>query len=556
MAVNYNLMEVTCQKAVQGSSFPQGTQDYIFTIGQPNCWCPCKSYFKIDMQVVGNGASLNSQYIPRVSDDIAFADNVAGNLYTNAFMKFEGQDVSVVTSFLAQTSALKKRLYKSHGWLKTIGQGAQMDVASKLSRTYLTSKEVPGDNDNGDTAILLKGCPTTNYGGTASPASVTAVAATGVVTGVNTDWLGAVNQGNQIFPGDIMVINGIKYSVAVVSNATHVTLSTLLSADIATATQDFYFLRQNLNTNTSKNIISVLWQPPLGIFDYKDFLGAGSYKISLTPDSNYLNNAIQTRNNFYKVVTNAANVDSFTFSINDVKLYIYQAKANIPDGPVTLDLMESLMMTKPITSNNSNGNYQFSVPPSTAYITIFAQDNRVGSSPLYSPSLFKCANSATTNGQPNPAPASYNSGDMTLTNIQCIYASITKPSTNWSSVWNVFTNPLAPVILPGGNPPLLPINSQTNQMVQRFYDSFLEFQNSANSGFGTETFNEWAQRGPFYMFVYARDQSDRSTEVQLNVTFSDISAANSNIFICAWYHNTVQYTVNNGMITALSSRQV
>ena len=57
MAVNYNLMEVTCQKAVQGPSFSQGTQDYIFSIGNPSAWCPAKSYFKVDLQVTGNSAS-------------------------------------------------------------------------------------------------------------------------------------------------------------------------------------------------------------------------------------------------------------------------------------------------------------------------------------------------------------------------------------------------------------------------------------------------------------------------------------------------------------------
>lgn len=538
MAVNYNLMEVTCQKAISGASFPQGTADWIFTIGHPNCWNPSKSYFKIDMKIEGSGAS---NPIPKVSDGIAYADNVAGNLFSNAFMKFEGQDVSTITSFLPQTSALKKRLFKSHGWLKTIGKGACGDLSSQLSRTYLASSGVPGDNDNGDTAIAFKARLDSDYGA----AAISYVTAAGVCTvtqqgGVTpSDWATGVTQ---IFPGDIIVIAGVKYGVLSVaaSPATTITIAAGSLPNSAGNTIDYYFLRQQTGrTNTSKNIVSVLWQPPLGIFDCKEFLGAGNYKISLTPDANYLNNAVETRNTRYNN-TSATVADSYNFSIVDIKFYAYQAKANIPDGPQTLDLMETLVMSKQLTGSAtgvSTGNYQFSVPPSTSYISIFVQDNRTGSSPLYPPSMFKAPNGATMTP-----------GDMTLTNIQCIYASITKPSTNWSSGFNTDVNPLSYV---------LPVPaSQTNGMVQRYFDSFLEFQNSANSGFGTETFNEWAQRGPFYMWVYARDQSDRSTEVQLNATFRDINAQNTNIFIVAWYHNTVQYTVNNGMITALSSRQV
>ena len=544
MAVNYNLMEVTCQKAVQDAAFPQGTQDYIFTIGSPNCWCPAKSYFKIDMQIVGSGTK---PLIPNVSDGIAFADNVAGNLFTNAFMKFEGQDVSSITSFLSQTSALKKRLFKSHGWLKTIGQGAQCDLASQLSRCYLASGGVPGDNDNGDTAVITKGTTDLAFG----TATMVTIDAAGLFTALGTDWLGAASIANRILPGDVLYLLGNKFTVDQVNTATTLHIAqvptAVVIADVAAAAAvvgsaaatQFYFVRQNTkNSNSSKNIVSVLWQPPLGIFDYKDFLGAGSYKISLTPDANYLNNAVETKNSAYNG-TSAVIANTYNFSVKDVRFYAYQAKATIPEGPQTLDLMETLVMSKQISSVTSN--YQFSVPPSTSYITIFAQDNRVGSSPLYSPSLFKCL--STT----NPLTA----GDMTLTNIQCIYASITKPSTNWSSAWDTDGANASSVAAPA-----IVAASQKNQMMQRFYDSFLEFQNSANSNFGTETFNEWAQRGPFYMFVYARDQSDRSTEVQLNVTFRDIAVANSNIYICAWYHNTIQYTVNNGMITALSSRQV
>ena len=148
-----------------------------------------------------------------------------------------------------------------------------------------------------------------------------------------------------------------------------------------------------------------------------NFGRCGSYTISLVPNSNYKLDCVETRNPLYNVAS------GFTLVINSCKFYAYQAKESIPEGPMALDLMECLILSKQISFSISTGNYHFTVPPSTMYITVFAQLNSAGSDTRYPSSMFKAPNQAGFGVY----------GDLTLSQLQLTYASINKPSTNWNS---------------------------------------------------------------------------------------------------------------------------
>ena len=49
------LNEITCVKPVAGTAFPQGDQTFPFSIGAPQIWIPSKSYFRVTMEITGNG---------------------------------------------------------------------------------------------------------------------------------------------------------------------------------------------------------------------------------------------------------------------------------------------------------------------------------------------------------------------------------------------------------------------------------------------------------------------------------------------------------------------
>lgn len=520
MATNYNLIEVSCQKAVSGDSFGAGTQDYPFSVGRPNAVNMARSYFKVDLAI----EDKDGKQAP-VSQLIALADNCVGNLYTNVYFRGGGQEFDSCNSFLPQASQLKRRLGRNQGWLQTIGQGAFSSSASQATRIQASSNKALQLNVSPDYQKFYKG--STNHSTT--QASITgASGAVAFLVAPQLDNFASVQL------GDAFVLDGCEYTVVALPTAaagTNMVVSGA-TADVAVST-DFYFIRRNAaNTDLGKNTVSILWQPPLGVFDNDGLLGAGDYRISLTPSSDYRVRGVETSNLAYY---NTGLANYYRLNIKDVKFYAYYCKAEIPPGIYNLGLMEMDVQAKPIVSGGSNS-LSFSVPPSTMYLTIFVQSSSAGSSSEFPPSMFKtAADPAIAVGQ--------QSGDTTLESLQIAYASINKPSTRWTSEFKEAGDGKDDAL---GN---------VNKMTQRYYDSFLEMNNMANGSGGVETFGEWVQRGPFYHFVFARDMTDRSTEVQININFRSV-APNTQCFLASHYHRTIEYTVSEGMITSVASKMV
>ena len=64
----------------------------------------------------------------------AFADNAVGNLYDNAYFRGGEQDISSLTQYCAQASAIKVRLGDSLPWLKSMGAGVAVNESSFQKR--------------------------------------------------------------------------------------------------------------------------------------------------------------------------------------------------------------------------------------------------------------------------------------------------------------------------------------------------------------------------------------------------------------------------------------
>ena len=121
---------------------------------------------------------------------------------------------------------------------------------------------------------------------------------------------------------------------------------------------------------------------------------------------------------------------------------------------------------------------------------------------------------------------------MNLTSLQLTYANCTKPSTRWAGDYG----------------------SGVNQIQQRYNDSLGESGMLMSSG-GSETLENYIERGAYYHYSFTRDAEDRSTQVQLSTTFSTLEAG-ANIFICSWYSRAIELTTTNGMIQSVRSLSV
>lgn len=472
----YVWREVNCSRSVSGTSFPNGVQDFNFGVGAPTGFIPSKSYFKIDCEIKENGAA------PDYTSMTALADMAPNSLYNNVSFQAGGRDISSIVSHVPQAGAVRNRLRRSGAWQKSTGKVAYGMEAEFQKRVEQVSTK---GADVADYEVVRLGSAGNETTGTI------AISAGGVVSGVNVQLLTA---GLKI--GDYLSVNGINYRITTAPN-TDADGDTGARVPIPPAAVVASLVCHGLkkpDVGANRNNVSLMWQPPLGIFDYNDILGSGDYRVTLNPNADYQTACIESKSG-----------RAVSLSITNVRLYVCTVKASIPSGLSELSLMEQQLYSKSITSGQT---LDFTVPSSTNSIAVFVQQNTAGSNTLYPPTKFSVADDA----------------ERSLTQLQLTYNNVTKPSTNWSSAFS-------PTI---------------NQLQQRYFETQMESGMLHSEG-GSESFEDWLARGCLYLFDFSKDENSRTTQLQLQATFSG-NVSSANLFICAFYESKVEIATENGMV--------
>jgi len=539
-ATDHSYIEVVCQRTVAGAQFQSGIMDYVFSIGRPSVWFPSKSYFTVDVTLQGRSvAGVAGQ--PALWEGLAFSENFVGNMFTNAYFYAGGQSVSNITSYLPQASAIEFRTGNSFAYNRSVGQqSASAYVGDFTSRAVAVSVQdqlaVPNAGQavlpiDGQTGVAL------TYGKEEliRPVAVAYGTATVAIPGV---LLGApvlVNGVNTNFlpqhQGASLVVGGTTYKILVVAapnGAGCITVDINPQNGVA-PTANWYLLQRNFTRSTqASNRVLVQWRPPIGIFSYDKPLGSGDYRMSLNPDVNYHLSAVESINPFSTGVGGGpAGTASYALTVNDMRFYVAIAKMSIPSSISTLYLKEYLVQSK--TINATQANLSYTVPSSTECIHVFLQAPQSGTSPLLPPNRF------IGNAQ----------SDLLLQTIQITYSGLTKPQTPLKSGSVIHV------------PPNVGINQNWQSLL--YYNSLQE--QGRHMSEGAETLDEYLQRGPYYSFSFLRDQSDRSTEVQLNITYSaggdptkfGTFDTGSKIFMVAEYTKTCEIAVDQGLIVSVKS---
>ncbi|HSG20073.1 MAG TPA: hypothetical protein VLA31_04815, partial [Burkholderiaceae bacterium] len=329
-------VEVTCQRSVGGSNFPAGVQDFNWTIARPNVWSPADSYFVVEAELLGKGdPTLASQ--PKVSELLALAENFGASLYTNAYFHCGGQVVSSVTQYHAQIGALNARIGNTAAWAKSVGYGAYNDNASfsercaAVSRSSIPQLLVPSTAPNAIPVMSISYGKNEAYKPTQPGAFGTAtiqIDATGVVLGVGTNFTLAD-------VGAYLCVRGRELLIISSSPTTGLILRSQANDEIKVgdATTEWYIVRRNASRTTqAHNKVQVIFRPPLGIFGSNVLMGPGSYKISLSPDSNYRFSAVESKNTDAKGLTPGVGANSpYTLNILDVRFYATTAQKLLPE---------------------------------------------------------------------------------------------------------------------------------------------------------------------------------------------------------------------------------
>lgn len=488
--IDLQFRQISCQRSVSGDSFAQGVQDYNFSIGRPYGLVLNKCYYRIAVEITGLGGLQ-----PQVSEQLAFADSVAGNLYNNIYLRAGGQDVSSLLNYVGQAQQIKNRLKQSGAWLNSIGKdsyGCEADFQTRINNVALSSSK---NNVEEKTQRIGLG---TSAGRTTA---TIAIDTDGTVTGVNT--LLSTGDSTMII-GDKMVVNGVVYkaSAAATDDLGASLVLTPFPTTAVVASANAYKIKPEASGD-GRNIVYVMWQPPIGIFDEESPLGSGDYTLQLNPNSNYKSSCVQGSN-----LTGAV----YDFNVLDVQLYIATVIVDAQTtGTDTLHLMEMQLQSKKISSGENT--LDFTVPPSTKAISVFVQSGDAGSNIAIPPSVFKTKDRS----------------DEGLQSIQLTYANSSKPATRWTSEFS----------------------STKNYLQQRYNDTQLYSGRFFDAG-GAETFPQWLKRGPLYHYTFIRDIDNPATQLQISAQFGTLEL-NTNLIVCAHYSKVVQISTQNGFVIEVKS---
>ena len=430
-----------CTRTPNADTFATGTQEFPFSVGHPYAWCPKKSYFRFEVSL----ETEEKKGIPlKPSALTALADNMCGNLYDNIYLKAGSSSISSCTQFPYQCSALKARVENSLPLLKSMGSSVAAHEASLQKRilscsrwnTNVASQTGIGAYDERDVYKPYAGINTGATPANFAASTVEFKAANGALEGVNTDFLtgmplGGANTGGPVLAGDIIVIEGVPYTVLLANNGTRLTVSPLAAAAV-TATEDWFIVRSDtIRCPQAANRVYVMWQPPLGIMDYNDYISSGEFSFVMNPNANYELMGVETKNPGNASVATR----KYKLNIHEVVLMVYQQKISIPQGITNYFIDEYVMDAKPYSPNLT-----FNVSEGTRAIVVFLQDIRAGSDPLTPPSMFKVRDN----------------GDLTIQSLQITYANVSKPNTPYLSSY-------APAAVAGA--------TSLNTLQQRYHDS-------------------------------------------------------------------------------------
>lgn len=518
-------MEISCQRTVAENEYGKGLQDFNWSVSAPSVWFPSKSYFRYSLELYGPGDPTTNpptKNPPKVSDQLAFAENCVSNSITNAYMYAGGQVVSSVVNSLPQCAAVCYRTGKTAAWMRSQGSsyaqhGTLSERIAAVSAT--TSGGAPtglsGFDDNREE--VYKPVATSNAATIevqAGPILVSGATGAGTATAFRE---GTADAGVKVIVGGLtFVIVSVATDGGSGIQTITVKLGDVVGTFTAAATADWYAIRRTTRSDQARHKIDVLYQPPLGALQVDQAMGSGSYKISLSPDPNYRLSMIETKDPGYAL---AGTSTRYQVIVKDVKLYICTAKLSIPDSIVQLDLMEYAAFSK--VMNAKSQNLSFTIPASTETIYVALQSPSAGSNPAFPPNRF----------------VANNDSDLNLESIQITYANQVKTQTRWTSEFS----------------------AGTNKLVQLYNMSLQETHRDSSPG-GAESFNQWLDRGPLYAFRFDRDAQARDTEMTIQISYKDSEAGTfdqqSKLFIIAEYRRLVELTHSNGQVVQVIARDV
>ena len=479
-----------------GSNFPNGAIHFRWQTSGQKWWIPNRSYMRLRCALTrGDGTPL------RLSDNIAPNMGLCASLFQSAEFRINDKTVSRISDFMPQVDALDTRLSKSRSWLNGVGNAVNFweDTFS------IRQQEVCYDGANN--VITQSSVERLNLGFDAATNTVAVAADTGVITfaanaGAALPTLADIFQvGDELEIDCAGVIGTVRYRIsALLAGGLTLQANNLQTIAFPAAGVAFRRIRRVLQDNEARKQggLELIWTPPLSLFKVGHAMPSGKYELILNPQtaSVYQKAAIESFGADKTAGTTAA---TFKFSVVDMYMYV-----NTVEGPrcddltYLLDLEQTRCQSDKI-DNNSFGQKNFDVSPSSYALTVAYQDLRAGTNTQVSASKFK-SYSAALDGE----------ADTKLNRFYLSYAGQNLPSPDADPSFGLSS---------------LAING-SDYTVQRYVESQIYSKAFYDVG-GPESVKEYRNRGAYYHFAIPRDGTDRSTRVNVHQGFDPLNPASA-----------------------------
>ena len=540
-ATSHFYREITPTREVTRDSFSNSIIKFDFEIDSRTWFVPAFSFLRMRCSLLSN-RNMGGVFQPlKVSDGIGPAVNLMANLFQSMNFSINGKDVSVMSQFVAQITSLDSRKCQSLAWLKSVGaslnfSGMSLDErinAVSVDGTQIAVQEVLSYADLYTTDLAL---------GYVLPArtrllpDATTVAlirnvvdvianpsSYGSITLVSpnplplANFLALIDVGDIITYGDTLTPVHVKSAIRSVvqgGNANTIILTIdspviilvagALPINAVASTISF----QRRKNTMRKGYFEVCWTPPLSIFKIEHALPCGIYSLQMMPHARsvYKNQVVQTK------TKNLLDAD-FNFNVELFNFQAYQTQAARVEDIVYYIELHNTRCQATEMNNNSFSQKTFDVNPGTTALTVAYQDGRVLTDASLSASEFKLQSNA----------------ERTLNRFNIEFANQSKPS-------------------PDGAPTYSATVNYTTQLYLRGLIESGQYQSAEG---GSESLNEWLEKGAYYYFEWRRDGDDRSTKVVVHQSFDSPINDNCNLLLFDHSRSIVEVVISNGEVASV-----
>lgn len=515
-------MQVTSLADIAGANFVRSQIVYNWeTAG--NIWTsPSESFFRFRMSFqTAAGAQLDAK------NDIAPSMNCCAGLFSTIQLEMNDRVVSRLDNYVQQVDSVATRLFKNKSMIESSnGIDVYSPTFEKRMGIICKPNHVVGAAQGNAQNSLGCGSMYRLVSGDWVKADndTLSITNTSPVVVLLKENAAAVNMARGVFikPGDIFeyvstagaIYRNTVNTVGVVDGKeTKITLdagpfpaAALVDADASTGWQvRVYspFFSQEL-PRAAKDI-ELLWQPPISFFNINHYLPPNArYRLTLTPNQNYKVACIES------VVDKKAGTD-YDVLVNQANLYIRTYRGDSYDaGNFLLDLTSINVQSELVPSNNLTQK-NFDVSPSTTHLIVAYQQSSAGSDTKYSASKFIMdprnidVNMDVTRFFLNFAGKNYPQPDLDATFVDG------KDYYTWAYMQSVVGGGMYPDVG------------------------------------GTETYEQWKQKGPLFIYAVNRDGRSQATRVQVNQSF--VSAlAGRNLLLMNVFKQVCKVSIANAKV--------